>query len=51
MNLTLLVKTLDSGQVAAAVLELPVYRVEAERDALGDEEIDSAIYSDWSNDL
>ena len=30
MNLTLLVKTLESGQVAASVLELPGYRVEAE---------------------
>jgi hypothetical protein len=29
MNLTLLVKTLASGQVAALVLELPGYRVEA----------------------
>jgi hypothetical protein len=30
MNLTLLVKTLESGQVAASVLELPGYQVEAE---------------------
>jgi hypothetical protein len=29
MNFTLLVKTLESGQVAASVLELPGYRVEA----------------------
>jgi hypothetical protein len=30
MNLTLLVKRLESGQVSASVLELPGYRVEAE---------------------
>jgi hypothetical protein len=30
MNFTLLVKTLESGQVAASVLELPGYRVEAD---------------------
>lgn len=29
MNLTLLVKTLKSGQVEASVLELPAYRVES----------------------
>ena len=30
MNITLLVKTMQSGQVEASVLELPAYRVEAE---------------------
>ncbi len=29
MNLTMLVKTLDSGQVEASVLEFPGYRIEA----------------------
>jgi hypothetical protein len=30
MNVTLLIKSLESGQVEASVLELPAYRVEAE---------------------
>jgi predicted RNase H-like HicB family nuclease len=30
MNITLLIKSLESGQVEASVLELPAYRVEAE---------------------
>jgi hypothetical protein len=30
MNITLLVKTMQSGQVEASVLELPAYRVEAD---------------------
>ena len=34
MNLTLLVKTLESGQGAASVLELPGYRVELESEEL-----------------
>ncbi len=29
MNITLLIKTMPSGQVEASVLELPAYRVEA----------------------
>lgn len=33
MNLTLLVKTLKSGQVEASVLELPAYRVESDSKA------------------
>jgi hypothetical protein len=69
MNFTLLVKTLESVQVAASVLELPapaispwvkmfgtfkddVYFdqvmaiIQADRDALGDDELDPSYYMD-----
>lgn len=43
MDLTLLVKSLESGQFEATVLEIPAYRVEAESKELALNELKSAL--------
>jgi hypothetical protein len=49
MNFTLLVKTLESGQVAASVLELPGYRVEAASKEMAIEQLRTTLIDNFQD--